>query len=122
VPVILTVLMSKPAALAAELVSVVALSALLVLSFLYRADQNRLVTDAHTIAQLQGAILNQNTQINSWQAQSAASTKKAQAALQGARTAGLSAEAKITALLNQPAPAPENVCAATDSLILEATQ
>lgn len=116
---IMSVLTSKPMALVAELVSVAAGIALLVLWFLYKADEAKIVQKDHAIAQLSGAIEFQNRSINEYKGLAEAARKRSQSAQEASKKARADGERMVTDLLNRPLARAELACKAADDEILE---
>lgn len=82
--------------------------------------RTELASSQRSIGQLQGAIVNQNVQVLTWQAQSEAAAKRAQTAVVASRKAHAADQPKVAALLAKPAVAdPALACKAADENIRE---
>jgi acyl-coenzyme A synthetase/AMP-(fatty) acid ligase len=117
----LSVLTSKPMAIAAELACVAAGIALLVIWSMYKIDEVKIVQKDHAIAQLQASIEFQNNSINQYKGLADAAAKRSQAAQEASAKARETADRSVTALLNRPLAKPELACKAADDEILEFT-
>lgn len=94
--------------------------ALGVFVMLYRTDEAALLQKEHAIANLQGAIQNQNTSIEDYRALAIQVQSRAAAAQKASQARAAMDKATIADLLARPlAATPEASCKAADDAILE---